>query len=265
MASGRICGKVKAKRLLRVGGRDGVWEPIGAGSTGFAAIAEIDRCRRVLREQCETLFAALRSHLNLPLALGYYAGMCQGEILGLEWNPVDLLIGVARYVRARRKTTKRGRSQSFHNCAACSRSNPRRGRQAASATVSASTLRAMLFKIGGFRKASYTACVETGLGIMEAETDEKGERVDCDGHSHIHKPVMRAPSRGGMMRTIVSISGAIVACVLLAPQFCFAQTQKPSASSAMPVGGKMTPARLIHMEPPVRRLSPLKATLRESK
>lgn len=48
------------------------------------------------REDYEKLFTALPSYLRLPLALGYFTGMREGEILGLRWNQVDFLSGIIR-------------------------------------------------------------------------------------------------------------------------------------------------------------------------
>jgi len=44
--------------------------------------------------QYEKLFAELPDYLRLPFAIGFFSGMREGEILGLDWSQVDFLRGV---------------------------------------------------------------------------------------------------------------------------------------------------------------------------
>jgi hypothetical protein len=69
------------------------------------------------REQYEKLFAELPDYLQLPFSIGYFSGMREGEILGLEWSQVDFLHGVIGCVRAKPRTTKREKCPSCHNSA----------------------------------------------------------------------------------------------------------------------------------------------------
>lgn len=129
------------------------------------------------REQYEALFSALPDYLRLPLAIGYFTGMREGEILGLRWNQVDFLSGI---IRLQAGETKNGegreipiapqlldllRKQHAKRNAACECVCFRfdRGGHAV--------------RIEGFRKAWYSACVKAGLGHMEAVVDEAGEPV----------------------------------------------------------------------------------------
>lgn len=150
------------------------------------------------REQYETLFAALPDYLRLPLAVGYYTGMREGEILGLEWNQVDLLNGVIR-LRAGETKNDEGREvpittqlrsllneQSAKRVPGCEYVCFRFDRKGNAV------------KIEGFRKAWYTACVKAGLGRMEAVTDEKGEPLYAKPRTDRAKPKakMRTVYRG---------------------------------------------------------------------
>jgi integrase len=47
-------------------------------------------------EQYDQLFAALPDYLRLPFSIGYFSGMRDGEILGLEWDQVKFLEGIIR-------------------------------------------------------------------------------------------------------------------------------------------------------------------------
>lgn len=129
------------------------------------------------RSQYEALFSALPEYLRLPLAIGYFTGMREGEILWLTWNQVDFL---SRVIRLRAGETKNGE-----------------GREVPIAPQLLELLRKQYAKrapgceyvcfrfdhsghavrIEGFRKAWYSACVKAGLGRMEAVLDEAGEPV----------------------------------------------------------------------------------------
>jgi integrase len=139
-------------------------------------------------EQYESLFTALPDYLRLPLALGYYTGMREGEILGLRWTQVDFISGVIRLragetkndeareipiVSQLRGLLKEQYAEREPGCEyVCFRFEPR----------------GHAVKIEGFRKAWDTACVKAGLGRMEAVTDEKGEPVYAKPRNDRAKP-----------------------------------------------------------------------------
>jgi len=123
------------------------------------------------REDYEKLLAELPDYLRLPFSIGYFSGMRQGEILGLEWSQVDfirgaihLLAGETKNDEARdlpivshlRKLLVEQRAKRQSDCPyVCFRLN-RKGHAV---------------KIQGFRKAWYSACIRSGLGKMEPKTD----------------------------------------------------------------------------------------------
>ena len=45
------------------------------------------------REQYEALSRSLPDYLRLPVAIGFFTGMREGEILSLDWSQIDLLAG----------------------------------------------------------------------------------------------------------------------------------------------------------------------------
>ncbi|HJT71422.1 MAG TPA: tyrosine-type recombinase/integrase [Terriglobales bacterium] len=129
------------------------------------------------REQYDALFSALPDYLRLPLALGYFTGMREGEILGLRWNQVDFL---SRIIRLQAGETKNGegreipiapqllellRQQRARRHKECEYVCFRMGRDGRAS------------QIQGFRKAWYAGCVKAGLGRMEPVLDATGEPV----------------------------------------------------------------------------------------
>jgi integrase len=46
------------------------------------------------RQNYDKLLAELPDYLRLPFSIGYFSGMREGEILGLDWSQVDFLRGV---------------------------------------------------------------------------------------------------------------------------------------------------------------------------
>ena len=60
-------------------------------------------------EEYLLLRAALPDYLKIPFVIGYWTGMRRGEILGLQWNQVDLDLG---FLRLEPGTTKNGRGRT---------------------------------------------------------------------------------------------------------------------------------------------------------
>jgi integrase len=65
----------------------------------------------------EALSRALPPYLRLPLALGFYTGMREGEILGLEWEQVDLLNNIIVLRQGETKTMRGARFHLYRRCA----------------------------------------------------------------------------------------------------------------------------------------------------
>jgi len=77
------------------------------------------------RGDYDKLFIALPDYLRLPLAMGYFTGMREGEILGVRWNQVDFLSGVSTCEREKQRTMKDEKFPSCPNGAICSIRNTR--------------------------------------------------------------------------------------------------------------------------------------------
>lgn len=149
------------------------------------------------REDYEKLLAELPDYLRLPFSIGYFSGMRQGEILGLEWSQVDfirgaihLLAGETKNDEARdlpivshlRKLLVEQRAKRQSDCPyVCFRLN-RKGHAV---------------KIQGFRKAWYSACIKCGLGRLEPKTDRvTGELLYAKPRGPRSKPKVKMVYRG---------------------------------------------------------------------
>ena len=62
------------------------------------------------RPQYDKLLAELPDYLRLPFSIGYFSGMREGEILGLEWDQVKFLEGV---IQLRAGETKNGEAREI--------------------------------------------------------------------------------------------------------------------------------------------------------
>lgn len=128
------------------------------------------------REQYDALFSALPDYLRLPLALGYFTGMREGEILGLRWNQVDFLSGI---IRLQAGETKNGEGREIPVAPQLLDllRKQHKTRRAECEYVCFRIERGVAAQIQGFRKAWYAACVKAGLGRMEPVLDATGEPV----------------------------------------------------------------------------------------
>lgn len=125
----------------------------------------------VERDQFQKLFAALPDYLGLPLAIGYFTGMREGEILGLRWNQVDFLSGVIR-LRAGETKNDEGREVPIVPQLRVLVEERYAKRQPGCDYVCFRFDRGgRAVRIEGFRKAWYTACIKAGLGKMEPKVD----------------------------------------------------------------------------------------------
>jgi integrase len=149
------------------------------------------------RPQYEALFSTLPNYLRLPFSIGYFSGMREGEILGLEWSQVDFLRGV---IQLRAGETKNDEAReipivpqlrillvSQHakhqpNCPYVCFRLDRKGHAV---------------RIQGFRKAWYSACVRCGLGNMEPKIDRvTGELVYAPPRGPHSKPKAKMIYKG---------------------------------------------------------------------
>jgi integrase len=119
------------------------------------------------RPQYQKLLAELPDYLRLPLAIGYYSGMREGEILGLELNQVDFLRDVIR-LRAGETKNDEGREIPIIPQLRTLLMEQHTKRQPDCPYVCFRLDRkGHAVKIRGFRKAWYSACVRAGLGKMD--------------------------------------------------------------------------------------------------
>jgi len=149
------------------------------------------------RNEYERLLAALPGYLRLPLAVGYFTGMREGEILGLKWDQVKFLTGT---IELRAGETKNDDAREIpiipqlrallveqhaklqHDCPYVCYRFDRKGHAV---------------KIRGFRKAWYSACVRCGLGKLEPKTDRvTGELMYAKPRGPRSKPKVKMVYRG---------------------------------------------------------------------
>jgi integrase len=125
----------------------------------------------VERKGYESLIDVLPDYAHLPLGLGYFTGMRLGEVLALKWEQVDFL---ANTISLYAGTTKNDEARTIPIPA------PLRALLVAQHARRQEFCPFVCFrldwcghavKIGGFRKAWYSACIKAGLGRMEPAID----------------------------------------------------------------------------------------------
>ena len=125
----------------------------------------------------ETLSRTLPAYMRLPLALGFFTGMREGEVLALEWKQVDLLSNV---IRLRAGETKNDEARAIPVVPQLRGLliEARAARQTKCPYVCFRLdRRGQAVRIGSFRKAWQTACGKAGLGKM-VPTGEAAIRAD---------------------------------------------------------------------------------------
>jgi integrase len=195
LANGSINRSVSAlRRMFNLGKEDGKVRDIPC----FPMVKEA-RPRQGFfeRDQFEKLFAALPDYLRLPFAIGYYSGMREGEILGLEWNQVDFLRGVIQ-LRAGETKNDDAREIPIVPTLRALLIEQRAKRQPGCPYVCFRFDRqGHAIRIVGFRKAWYSACVHSGLGTMEPKTDRvTGEIVYAPRRGPRSKPKAKMVYQG---------------------------------------------------------------------
>jgi len=149
------------------------------------------------KEQYEKLFAELPDYLRLPFAIGFFSGMREGEILGLDWSQVDFLRSV---IQLRAGETKNDEAREVPivpqlrtllmeqhakrqpNCPYVCFRLDRKGHAV---------------KVRGFRKAWYSGCIRAGLGKMEPKIDRvTGELLYAPPRGPRSKPKAKMVYRG---------------------------------------------------------------------
>jgi integrase len=140
------------------------------------------------REQYEALSCALPDYLRLPVAMGFFTGMREGEILSLVWDQVDFLAGT---INLRPGETKNDLPRTIPVVPQLRTLlvEQRAKRQPGCRYVCFRLDRSgHAVKISGFRKAWYSACMKAGLGTMEPAIDGEGKPVLASPRGPRSKP-----------------------------------------------------------------------------
>jgi integrase len=155
------------------------------------------------RDQYESLRTALPDYLRLPLAIGFFTGMREGEILGLKWDQIDWL-GNAINLRAGETKNDEGRTipiiPTLKQLLLTQYS-----RQSAECPYVCFRLdsKGRAVKIMGFRKAWYGACVKCGLGKWEPAVDAlTGEPIYDNPRRPKSKPKMKMVYNGRLFHDL---------------------------------------------------------------
>jgi integrase len=130
------------------------------------------------REQYERLFAKLPDYLRLPFSIGYFSGMREGEILGLEWPQVDFLHSVIRLRAGETKNDEAREVPIVPQLRALLVAQHARRQTGCDYVCCRLDPKGHAVQVQQFRKAWYSACIRAGLGRMVPVTDpETGETL----------------------------------------------------------------------------------------
>jgi integrase len=176
LANGTINRSISAlRRMFNLARKDGKLRDIPYFPTVKEAAA---RNGFIERREYEALSQALPDYLRLPLALGFFTAMREGEILKLRWNQVNFLSNVIR-LRAGETKNDQGREIPIVPQLLTLLQEQHGRRQPGCDRVCFHVDRAgHAAPIQGFRKAWYAACIRCGLGKLEPVTNpETGEVV----------------------------------------------------------------------------------------
>lgn len=123
------------------------------------------------RGDYDKLFIALPDYLRLPLAMGYFTGMREGEILGVRWNQVDFLSGVI-HLRAGETKNDEGREipivPEWRDLLDTEYAKPHPDCEHVCSRLDRLEHRV---RIQSFRKACCAACVRADLGKWDSAQD----------------------------------------------------------------------------------------------
>jgi len=137
--------------------RDAPYFPMLKEAPPRSGFIELDEYRR--------LFRVLSDYLQLPLAIGYFTGMRESEILNLTWDRIDLLRST---ITLRPGETKNDEGRSIPMVSELRELlAAQRAKSAAVATAYVAfriDRRGHAVKIGNFRKAWRSATKKAGLG-----------------------------------------------------------------------------------------------------
>jgi integrase len=130
------------------------------------------------REQYEKLFTELPDYLRLPFAIGYFSGMREGEILGLEWSQIDFLRGVIQLRAGETKNDEAREVPVIPQLRALLVVQHARRQPGCDYVCFKLDRKGHAMQVQGFRKAWYSSCIRAGLGRMVPVSDpESGEAL----------------------------------------------------------------------------------------
>jgi integrase len=114
----------------------------------------------------------------VPFSIGYFSGMREGEILGLEWSQVDFLRGVIQLRVGETKNDEAREIPIVPQLRTLLIEQRAKRQQYCPYVCFRLDRKGHAIKVRGFRKAWYSACIRAGLGKMEPQTDRvTGEQL----------------------------------------------------------------------------------------
>jgi integrase len=149
------------------------------------------------RPQYEKLFGELPDYLRLPFSLGFFSGMREGEVLGLEWSQVDFLRGVIQLRAGETKNDEAREIPIVPQLRTLLVEQFAKRQPGCLYVCFRLDRKGHAIKVKGFRKAWYSACVRAGLGKMEPKIDRvTGELVYAAPRGPRSKPKVKMVYRG---------------------------------------------------------------------
>jgi integrase len=155
------------------------------------------------REQYDKLLAELPDYLRLPFAIGYFSGMREGEILGLEWSQVDFLRGVIQLRAGETKNDEAREVPIIPQLRTLLMGQHAKRHPGCPFVCFRLDRKGHGVRVRGFRKAWYSACIRAGLGKMEPKTDRvTGELLYAPPRGPRSKPKMKMVYHGAIFHDL---------------------------------------------------------------
>ena len=127
------------------------------------------------RDQYDQLMAELPDYLKLPVTIGFYTGMREGEILGLDWSQIDFLRSVICLREGETKNDEAREAPIVAQLRTLLEERHAKRRPDCPYVCYRIDRKGHAVKVESFRKAWYSSCVRCGLGKMEQATDDAGK------------------------------------------------------------------------------------------
>jgi len=127
------------------------------------------------RDQYDQLMAVLPDYLKLPVTIGFYTGMREGEILGLDWSQIDFLRSVICLREGETKNDEAREAPIVAQLRTLLEERHAKRQPDCPYVCYRIDRKGHAVKVESFRKAWYSSCVRCGLGKMEQATDDAGK------------------------------------------------------------------------------------------